>query len=114
MNEVQQAIRHWLKDLVKETVTEAIREAVPQIIKDCADLLDPESKLYTKKEVCEKLGISPATFHNWVNTGKLTETKLGNKAYVDAALLDRALEQGIIRKGSQRRFSIDPDKYNVL
>lgn len=98
MNEVQNAFRSWLKDLIKEAVTEVITERMPDLIKESeTEQHNPLGRFYTRAEVCEKLSICHATFHNWVNAGKLKSVKIQGRSYIDAVCLDKALAEGIIK-----------------
>lgn len=101
MNEVQQSIRSWLKDLIKEAVKEVLQETMPDFIKETELLqFNPLERFYSRDEVCQKLSICHATFHNWVNAGKLKTVKIQGRSYIDAACLDKALENGTIKTKS--------------
>lgn len=103
MNEVQQAIRSWLKDLIKEAVTEVLQEKMPDYIRETeAQQFNPLERFYSREEVCEKLSICHATFHNWVNSGKLKTVKIQGRCYIDAVCLDKALEEGTIKSKSDK------------
>ena len=102
MNEVQQAIRSWLKDLIKEVIQEIMTENT-QLTES---QFNPLERFYTREEVCEKLNICHATYHNWVNGGKLKKVKIQGRSYIDAACLDKALEEGTIKT----KFNIKPRK----
>lgn len=105
MNEVQQAIGSWLKDLIKEAVKEVLQETMPDYIRETeSQQPNPLERFYTREEVCEKLNICHATFHNWVNVGKLRRVKIQGRSYIDAACLDRALEEVTIKP----KFNIKP------
>ncbi len=47
------------------------------------------------QEVMETLCISRATFHRWINDGKLKPLKIGNKTGLHSDEMDRVLTEGI-------------------
>lgn len=103
MNEVQQAIESRLRDIIREVMTEVLQEALPTIIENhFKDSNDPLRKYYTKEQVCQKLGICHATYHNWINSGKISERKIRGRVYVDTREIENALSEGIIRKGVKK------------
>ena len=114
MNEVQEAFKQQLvqqfKSLIKETVIEACWECIPYILEDYETNKKNTIRLYSRKEVCEKLDICKATYHNWIKRKKLTGIQIGGRVYVDARKLDQAIEKGIIKKGSQQMFSMEEDQ----
>ena len=55
-------------------------------------------RFYTRKEVCDILRITPATFHSLVNKGKIDVTKVGWNTLVDAEVFDRDVKEGLVAK----------------
>lgn len=99
MNEVQKTYGPWLKDLIIEAVSEAIRETLPLILEEqFSNESDPLKRFYSREEVCRKLSICKATYHNWIKAGKLKVVKIQGRSYIDAVCLDKALESGQFRK----------------
>ena len=56
---------------------EAFRAIVREEIKNAA-----AEELYTREELCEKLGVDKSTYHKYVRTGKLVVRKFGRKLKV--------------------------------
>jgi len=82
-------IRSILRPIIREIVREernSLDEAAESGIVKPKDM-----RYYTRDEVCEKLKICKATFHNWKNAGKLPTVKIGGRVYIDAEALDRSL-----------------------
>ena len=104
MNEVQLSIEDRIRTIVRETVLAAIRESIPNILESFLSLsTGSHPQLYTKEEVCAKMDICPATYHNWINSGKISEYKIRGRVYVDARTIDEALENGTIAKGHKKK-----------
>lgn len=87
MNEVQQLIETWLRDILTDVAIKVCKETIPVILEEYFTGYDPVNKMYTKDEVCKILDICPATYHNWINSGKLTEVKIRGRVYVDPKVL---------------------------
>lgn len=103
MNEVQKTYGPWLKDLIIDAVSDAVRETLPMILEGkISTASDPLKRFYSREEVCRKLSICKATYHNWVNAGKLKVVKIQGRSYIDASCLDEALENGRIGKVNQK------------
>lgn len=49
---------------------------------------DNTSEYYTISEVCEKLRISKATFHNHVNAGLIKTVKIGRRTLIESKAFD--------------------------
>ena len=78
MNEVQKTYGPWLKDLIRQAVSEAMSETLPVILKEQFQAEgDPLKRFYSRDEVCRKLSICKATYHNWTRAGKLKAVDAG-------------------------------------
>lgn len=95
MNEVQHAIESWIRDIIEETVRKAVPAALEDYFKNA---VDPLKHYYTKDQVCQKMNICKATYHNWINSGKLTETKIKGRVYVDSRALEKLLSESTVKK----------------
>jgi excisionase family DNA binding protein len=52
-----------------------------------------QSEYFSRREVCKKLGISPATLHNWVKQKKLPVFGLGGKIFFRSEDIENAIVQ---------------------
>jgi len=84
-NHELEIIERWLQKVIRPVVQEECEQMLRK--------LREASQYYTREEVCSKLGISKATFHNWVNSGVLETTKIKGRVYVDAQVLDAHMKQ---------------------
>lgn len=53
----------------------------------------PQTEYYSRLEVCKKLGICPATLHNWVRQKKLSSFGLGGKVFFKSEDIEKCIIQ---------------------
>ena len=70
---------------------EASRKVIIDRMNEIASKQNPV--YYTREEVCARLDICKATFHNWVAAGHIVPVRIGNRVYVEPAELDRVMTQ---------------------
>lgn len=80
-------------EILERWLQKAIRPVIHEECEMMLRRLGETSQYFTREEVCSKLGISKATFHNWVKSGALATTKIKGRVYVDAQLLDAYMKQ---------------------
>ena len=71
-----EAIKAIFGDVIRDAVRDALQELKPEEPEKAKD------EFYTRDEVCRKLDICHATFHNWKNKGVFKTKKIGNKVFV--------------------------------
>ena len=52
-------------------------------------------KLNKSDEACEKLGIAPSTFWNWIRKEQLPIVRLGGRVMVKQSVIDTILDKGL-------------------
>jgi DNA binding domain, excisionase family len=82
----------------KENIAPEIYREINEIKQLVIKLLEGEISdmtvhYFTREEVCKRLNICKATFHNWVNAGKMKSIKIGNRVYVVSSEIDRIMNQ---------------------
>ena len=89
-----------LKSLVEKIVREAVAPEIERQLEQTRNvLLEKMNELaskqnpvyYTREEVCAKLDICKATFHNWVSSGNIRPVRIGGRVYVEPSELDRVI-----------------------
>lgn len=73
-----------LKDLIAETVREQFSTFF--------DKKEPDTRLRTRKEVCEMLGISLPTLHSWTKDGVIKAYRVGSSVRYKMDDIENALE----------------------
>ncbi len=84
-----------IKDIMREVLDER-KAAEPEVKQD---------RFYTREEVCQKLSICHATFHNWKNKGVFKTKKISGRLYVFADVFDEDFSEEKFQK-----FHIKPMK----
>lgn len=74
---------------LKTMIVEGVKEVLEGIIAYMQPANDQE--LYTKKEATAKLKISLSTLNNWIKSGKLPASGIGNRVYIKSEDLQTAL-----------------------
>lgn len=90
MSLFEKIIREAVTAEIKSQV-EASQKAIMERMNELASKMNPV--YYTREEVCEKLDICKATFHNWVADGKIKPVKMGSRVYVEPSELDRVMNE---------------------
>ncbi len=59
-------------------------EAIRQIFREelAAHTKKMDDTLYTREELCDKLGMNPSTYHKHIKAGKLHVKKVGRKVQI--------------------------------
>lgn len=84
-----ESLSRFIRDAIAPEMERQLMEVKFSIFDKLNELAARQNPVYyTRSEVCSKLGISLATFHNWVRTGELRTTKIKGRVYVDADALD--------------------------
>jgi excisionase family DNA binding protein len=65
-------IVQWTPDDL-EAIRVIVQEELSKLINK------PAESLYTREELCDKLGINKSTFHRHIKSGKLKVERIGNK-----------------------------------
>jgi len=81
-------------DILAQWLQEAIRPVIRQELENILNERDTGTvpRHLTRDEVCSRLCISKATFHNWVRKGTLKVTKINGRVYVDGTSIDGILD----------------------
>ena len=87
-------------DAIKTMMREVLEEMKPE------ETEKPKDNFYTREEVCKKLSICSATFHNWKNAGVFKTKKIRGRIYVLADDFDADFAADKFVK-----FRIKPRKY---
>lgn len=93
-------IEQFAKALAEE-MDPIIRESVAEEVKKA--MTPPKKRYYTIREVCEKLHICEATFHNWARSGGVEKIHENGVVKVDARVIDEAVEAGELGRYKHRR-----------
>ena len=80
-----------LKALLGETIKEAVREVLNERKPDESG--QQTERYYTRDQICEKLDICHATFHNWQNKGVFKTKKIEGRVYVLADAFDEDFKE---------------------
>ncbi len=72
-----------LQGTTSTQLVELINEGVKSQLEDFKKNFEPKTptQYYSRSQVCKKLGISPATLHNWVKQKKLPCFGLGGRIF---------------------------------
>lgn len=71
-----------------------ILEAVRGIVNDVLESREQkEEKLYSRKEVAEKFGISLVTLHQWTISGLIEAYRVGGRVYYKEHAVESALKR---------------------
>ena len=81
---IMDAFRTILRPLVREVLDEATDSN--------ASKENKTTRVYTRKEVCERLRIGTTTFYRLAKKGKLTLLKVEGKTVVNADDFDKAIQ----------------------
>ena len=84
---ITEAVKDFLKPIVKSVITESIAEAFEDMIKK------NRKQYFTRQEVCERLHISTSTFYRLASIGKISILKLEGRTLVDADEFDAAVRK---------------------
>lgn len=87
------AIATEMDPIIRESVAEEVKKA----------MATPKKRYYSIREVCEKLHICEATFHNWARKGGIEKIYDNGEVKVDAKAIDEAVESGEIGRYKHRR-----------
>jgi len=65
-------------EAIKAIFGEVIRDAVRDVLQELrpAEPEKPVDRYYTREQICERLDICRATFHNWKNAGIFKTKKI--------------------------------------
>jgi hypothetical protein len=99
-----QAIQEWIRETFKPVLKEICEEIFSEMVEEVGEKM-AEPRYYTRDQVCEKLDICRATFHNWQNKGVFKKVKIGNRIYIDADAFDKYMEE---HAGERLKFRIRP------
>jgi hypothetical protein len=95
---MQQTIQiNCSKDELFEMICKAIIEVGQKKLPPAREE-KPNSRLLTRREAIDLLGICPATLHNWQKRGLVRYRKIGNRIYFD----QMEIEEDML---SHRRYS---------
>lgn len=95
-----EAIKAIFGEVIRDAVRDALQEFKPE------EPAQPKDNFYTREEVCKKLSICRATFHNWKNAGVFKTKKIRGRVYVLADDFDADFAEDKFVK-----FKIKPRKY---
>lgn len=88
---------------LEELITEISRKAYEQAYKDITErIAKQEPKMYTRKEVADRLSISLPTLHELVKQGVIVPTYVGRKPLFKAQDIEEAISTGEFRKYKRR------------
>lgn len=88
---------------LEEFIEEIARRAYEQAYKDITERMSKqEPKMYTRKEVAEKLNISLPTLHELVKQGVIVPTYVGRKPLFKVQDIEEAISTGKLRKYKRR------------
>lgn len=97
-NEEFQIVKGLIEKIIRDAVApeisrqvEASKNIILERINDLVSKVNPV--YYTREEVCTRLNICKATFHNWVAEGKIKPVKMGGRVYVEPSELDRVMNE---------------------
>ncbi|MDR1584204.1 MAG: helix-turn-helix domain-containing protein [Prevotellaceae bacterium] len=80
---------------LKDVIAEVVREQLTAFFnKDKS----PDTRLFTRKEACKKLGVSNPTIIKWTKTGVIPAIRIGSSIRYRACDVDEALENLSILK----------------
>ncbi|MBK5209399.1 MAG: helix-turn-helix domain-containing protein [Flavobacteriaceae bacterium] len=76
-------------------LVELINEGVKRQLEDFKKNFEPkaQTQYYSRSQVCKKLGISPATLHNWVKQKKLPCFGLGGRIFFKSEDIENSIIQ---------------------
>ena len=94
-------IRDELKTILTEVITPIVRDVIAEEVPKA--ITPPRKRYYTIQEVCAKVGICEASFHNWANDKKLERIRDGRYVKVDADEVDAAIERGELKKYKHKK-----------
>lgn len=84
-------------------INEIVRRACEQVYKDITERMSKqEPKMYTRKEVADRLNISLPTLHELVKQGVIVPTYVGRKPLFKAQDIEEAISTGELRKYRRR------------
>lgn len=89
---------------INEIVKQAYKQAYADIQQDIAK---QAPRMYTRKEVAERLGVSLPTVHALMNQGILKPTHVGRKPLFKAQDIEEAISTGELRKYKRRGTTQD-------
>lgn len=89
---------------INEIVKQAYKQAYADIQEDIAK---QAPRMYTRKEVAERLGVSLPTVHALINQGILKPTRVGRKPLFKAQDIEEAISTGELRKYKRRGATQD-------
>lgn len=90
------AFAQFIDELVKQAYKQAYAEIQEELAKK-------EPKMYTRKEVAERLGVSLPTVHALMNQGILKPTHVGRKPLFKVQNIEEAISTGELRKYKRRK-----------
>ena len=83
------------KEDLRAVLLEILHDAIPTRREPEAEA-EKAPRLYTRKEVCELLGVTKPTFHRLANNGAFAIVKVGRRTNVDADDLDAKIKAGAV------------------
>lgn len=90
------AFAQFINEIVKQAYKQAYAEIQEELAKK-------EPKMYTRKEVAERLGVSLPTVHALVMQGIIVPTYVGRKPLFKAQDIEEAISTGELRKYKRRK-----------
>lgn len=90
---------HAFAQFINEIVKQAYKEAYAEIQEDIAK---QSPRMYTRKEVAERLNVSLPTVHELVKQGAIIPTYVGRKPLFKAQDIEEAINTGQLRKYRRR------------
>lgn len=84
-----------LQGTTSTQLVELINEGVKSQLEDFKKNFEPKTptQYYSRSQVCKKLGISPATLHNWVKQKKLPCFGLGGRIFFKSEDIENSIIQ---------------------
>lgn len=89
------AFAQFINEIAKEAYKQAFTEIMERMAKQ-------EPRMYTRKEVAERLGVSLPTIHLLMNQGILKPNYVGRKPLFKAQDIEEAISTGELRKYKRR------------
>ncbi len=84
-----------------EPLADLFVEKVAEKVKEMAEVKEP--RYYTRKEVCELMGITLPTLHEYTKRGDLTPLKMNGRVLYDAWAVDDAIKTKQVYKGKRAK-----------
>jgi hypothetical protein len=99
-NDLLKALNQTIREVAREAILDILKEELPSMIQELSKPGNPLSDYLTYTQVTEMLGVTKATIHNYIVSGKLTKYSLteGGTPFLKASDIAKAMK-------GQRRIS---------